>query len=438
MKLRSLQARLILGIGLGLAILWLGVAAVATQLMRGQMNRASDATMAAAAHRLVPLLANDARRGGLGDRSRRLTQTRHERERYDYIVRDMSGTVLLRSFDAKDDKLPMRSRPGFFDYEGSRVYHYQTPGGRIMLTISEPYEQRAAMARKLYMAMIWPLILLLPLTFAVIWAVLRRTLGPVRDLGRQIASRDSWGLAAVEVADLPSELEPVAEAVNDLMARLNSSFVAERAFAANAAHELRTPIAAAQAHIQRLEAEADDDATRARAQSAHDALQRLTRLSQKLMQLARAEGGRLRGDQASAVAPVLDLVVHDMGQAVVDQIEVSEPNGPVFSQIDRDIYGILATNLIENALRYRTEGTVVQVIVRTDELIVRNDCAALDPAVLQRIQGRFERAAQDDSGSGLGLSIVGAIAKGVGGQLLLSSPIPGTGQGFEARVTLGR
>lgn len=435
MKMKSLQARLIIGIGLGLAVLWLVVAAVATQRIRGQMDRAADTTMAAAAHRLLPLLANDARRGGLGDRSRRLAQTRHDRERYDYIVRDARGRVLLRSYDAQDEDLPLRRRPGFFDHQGKRVYQDQTPGGRVFITIAEPYENRSQQARRLYMAMVWPLVFLIPLTLLVIWGVLRWTLGPVRELGDQIAARDSWGLSAVEVPDLPSELEPVADAVNDLMARLDTSFVAERAFAANAAHELRTPIAAAQAHIQRLEAEAHDDATRARAQAAHGALQRLTRLSQKLMQLARAEGGRLRGDEAHPVAPTLQLVVHDMGADVAEQIEVSEPNGPVSSRMDRDIYGILATNLIENALRYGDADTPVQVIVRPDELVVRNACAPLDAAAMSRISGRFERASQDDRGAGLGLSIVSAIAKGVGGELQLSSPIPGQDSGFEARVT---
>ncbi|PVE47402.1 hypothetical protein DDE23_11185 [Pararhodobacter aggregans] len=220
------------------------------------------------------------------------------------------------------------------------------------------------------------------------------------------------------------------------LARLDAAFEAERSFAANAAHELRTPLAGAIAQIQRLKQETQEAPVMARAAAIEETLKRLTRLSERLLQLARAEGGKLRADQPGDLRPVARLLVDDLGRAAPGRLLLSLPEGPVLSTLDPDAFGIVLRNLIDNALRHGTPGAPVQVILTEGaELSVANPGPVVAPEVLARLTDRFARASSGD-GSGLGLAIVAAIAGRIGGGLTLASPRPGLADGFEARITL--
>ena len=156
------------------------------------------------------------------------------------------------------------------------------------------------------------------------------------------------------------------------------------------------------------------------------------------MQLARAEGGRLRLDAPSDLRMALRIVVEDMQRmAPAGRVTLSLPQRAAMSDLDPDVLGIVARNLIENALRHGDPAAPVAVTL-TEEgaLIVANDGPAAAPDVLARLTGRFERANAQATGSGLGLAIVAAIAERVDGRLSLISPRPGHDSGFEARFTL--
>src|SRR5690606_16671719 len=152
-----------------------------------------------------------------------------------------------------------------------------------------------------------PLLVVIPLSLAAIILAVRLSLYPVRRLRDDLTARSARDLSAVPGAGLPSEIAPIAGAVNQLLGRLRAAFEAERSFAANAAHELRTPVAGAIAQAQRLRAETTDQKAAERAGEIEASLKRLTRLSEKLMQLARAEGGRLRSGSPADLRPILRL-----------------------------------------------------------------------------------------------------------------------------------
>ncbi len=154
------------------------------------------------------------------------------------------------------------------------------------------------------------------------------------------------------------------------------------------------------------------------------------------MQMARAEGGRLRGEQASDLRPVLRMVVEDFARlSSLDRLALTLPDLPVLSDIDPDAFGIVIRNLIENALRHGTPDTDIEVQLSPDVcLSVSNECKALPDAALERLADRFERTGPPNKGSGLGLAIVSTIAERVGGELRLQSPIPGKASGFLAEV----
>ncbi|MDH5453141.1 MAG: ATP-binding protein, partial [Paracoccaceae bacterium] len=238
--------------------------------------------------------------------------------------------------------------------------------------------------------------------------------------------------------DIPSEFKPIATTLNGLLDRLKDAFDAERSFAANAAHELRTPLAGAIAQAQRLQSETSDPAVSARAADIEATLKRLTRLSERLMQLARAEGGRLRLDQASDLRAVARIVIEDIRCTVAPgRILLALPDRPVMSDLDPDAFGILCRNLIENALRHGSKNDPVDVALAANGVLsVSNEGPVVGPETLDRLTARFERAGSDTDGSGLGLAIVAAIAARIGSQLVLTSPRPGQESGFEASLGL--
>ncbi|HRJ02759.1 MAG TPA: HAMP domain-containing sensor histidine kinase, partial [Hyphomonas sp.] len=192
------------------------------------------------------------------------------------------------------------------------------------------------------------------------------------------------------------------------------------------------------AQAQRLQAETGDPAAKARASDIEATLKRLTRLSERLMQLARAEGGRLRLEQVSDLRPVARILTDELSRtAGADRISLSLPDDPLMSDLDPDVFAILYRNLVENALRHGADGTPIHVSLASDGVLtVANDGPVVPNETLARLADRFERAGKLRDGNGLGLAIVHAIAQRIGSALVLKSPRPGQDSGFEACLTL--
>lgn len=432
----GLQARLALGLGLALTLVWLGTAVLTALSLRHEMEEVFDSSLEETAQRLLPLAVLEITNREAGDGDQHLAPIRAHPELLTYILRDDAGGLLMRSHAADPAAFPDWTGPGFAQNATHRFYSEDTLQGSIRLTVAEPLAQRQQAVGDILMRQILPLALMIPLTLAIVGLSVALGLSGLRRFRGRLASREARDLSPVPVSDLPAELQTVGETLNDLLARLEAAFEAERSFAANAAHELRTPLAGAIAQIQRLKQETQEAPVIARAVAIEETLKRLTRLSERLLQLARAEGGKLRVDQPGDLRPVARLLVDDLGRNAAGRLVLSLPEGPVLSRLDPDAFGIVLRNLIENALRHGTPGAPVQVILtEAAELTVANPGPVVAPEVLARLTDRFARASTGD-GSGLGLAIVAAIAGRIGGRLVLSSPRPGHADGFEARITL--
>ena len=430
----SLQGRLALALGVGLTLLWLVTALATATLLRREMNEVFDSTLEETAQRILPLVALDIINRDEEGVSQRIATLREHTELYTYIVRDDQGRVLIRSHAAEDADFPAFEGMGFRQTATHRLYYDAALQGTITIAVAEPLYHRAEAAREVLIGLALPLLVVIPLgLFGVFWIV-RYSLKPVRQFSTALTNRGSRNLSAVVDGSLPAEIKPVAEAVNDLLARLGRTLEAERSFTSNAAHELRTPVAAALAQIQRLMAETSDTHAAARAAEIEVALKRLTRLSEKLMQLARAEGGRLRSDSPSDVRPVLSMVLADFDRiAGPARIQSTLPAGAVMSDLDPDVFAIVVRNLLENALRHGCGDTPVELHLTDDgSLRVINDGPLIAAKALTQVTERFERGQTRAKGSGLGLSIVQAIATGAQAKLALYSPALGRTGGFEA------
>ncbi|KAA8605702.1 histidine kinase [Salipiger aestuarii] len=434
----SLQGRLGLSLGLALTVLWLLAATVTAVIVRGELDEVFDSALRETAERILPLAVTDI--VGREDQgvTQRLAPIREHDELFTYIVCDGEGRILLQSHAADPAVFPPWDGPGFRQTATHRLYSDAALQDTIRITVAEPLAHRASVAREIRMGLGLPLLVVLPVALAAIILAVRFSLDPLRRFRSRLEARGARDLSEVPAEGLPTEIGPLAETLNSLLARLREAFEAERSFAANAAHELRTPLAGAIAQAQRLRSETSEPVTEARAAEIEATLKRLTRISERLMQLARAEGGRLRMDRSGDLRAVARVVVDDLERASTkDRIALTLPSTAVMSDIDPDAFAILCRNLVENALRHGAENSTVQVALTADGLLsVANDGPVLPLNTLDRLTARFERANASADGSGLGLAIVAAIADRIGSSLVLESPRPGASSGFQASLRL--
>jgi two-component system OmpR family sensor kinase len=438
---RSLQGRLSLWLGLGVALFWAAAAIVTADRLRHEMDTVFDSALEETAQRILPLAVMEiADRDSDDEPDQRVATLRQHDGRFTYVVRDAGNAVLLRSHNADPAVFPPFVGTGFTGTSTHRLYSDAAVQGTITITVAEPLAERGAAVTDLLLRLMLPLGLAIPLSLLVPWGVVRVSMAPVRRLRLGIEARGGGDLAPVEADGLPSEIRPIALAVNRLLERLRRVLEAERSFTANSAHDLRTPVAAAMAQTQRLIAEAPDEATRERARQIEAALRRLSRLSEKLMQLARAEGGHLQAAEPSDLVPVLRMVVGEMTRFAdgAGRIELALPGGAVRSRMDPDAFAIVARNLIENALKHGAQGTPVRAALSADGVLrVVNEGPVVPAEWLARLSEPFQRGLTCAAGAGLGLAIARTIATGTGGRIELASPPEGCHDGFEARFVTG-
>ncbi len=434
----SLQARLGLSLGLVLTVLWLLAATITAVIVRGEMDEVFDSALRETAERILPLAVTDI--VGREDQgvTQRLAPIREHDEFFTYVVRDAEGRILLQSHAADPAIFPPYDGPGFRQTTTHRLYSDAALQGTIRITVAERLAHRASVAAEIRMALGLPLLVVLPLALAAIIFAVRFSLAPLRKFRTRLDTRSARDLSEVPADDLPTEIAPLAATLNNLLDRLRDAFEAERSFAANAAHELRTPLAGAIAQTQRLKSETQDRAAAQRATDIEESLKRLTRRTERLMQLARAEGGRLISETPHDVRTALRIVVEDMARGPQSPAIAFElPETPVLSTIDPDALGIVCRNLVENALRHgAAKDEVAVTLTPGGDLIVSNAGPVVEPIRLARLTDRFQRGTQNSNGSGLGLTIVAAIANRTGSSLTLASPRSGALDGFEARFLL--
>lgn len=433
----SLRRRLGLWLAIAVTALWLAAATVAGLVLRREIDEVFDGALQEVAQRVLPLAYAELLARDDDDAPQHMAPVGPHREYISYIVRDAEGRELLQSSDADLLKIPRDLPMGFHSTARLRTYTEAAVRGTIVVTTAEDLDHRRAAVRRAVAALIWPLIALVPIALIGVWLSIRLTLKPVVAYRRAIELRGRGNLAPVTTAGLPDEIAPVATSVNALMERLRGALEAERGFTANSAHELRTPIAAALAQTQRLVAELPEGPAQERAHAVAVALRRLSRLSEKLLQLAKAEGGSLVAESPAPLAPVLHHVIadidHQTNHGATLALSITPDGGPS-SDLDPDAFAILARNLIENALKHGAPETPIAIRLADGVLEVSNHGPVMPADRLAHLVRPFERGPTGAEGSGLGLAIAAAICRGAGLTLDLASPVPGTTDGFRATV----
>lgn len=436
----SIARRLMLVIGGAMLVLWLGAVVISAAIIADEINEVYDSALQETAERLLPLAEASLRNGdGSGSAGAMGKHSAAGEEYLLYQLRDAAGRVMLRSHDAPAAPYDMPLRNGFFERDGLYGYSAANADGSLFIQVVEQQGHRIEATLDSAMGLLYPLILLLPLAGLAIFVIIRRALRPLHHLRGEIGTRGGGNLAALEVAGLPVELAPMVTDINRLLMRLDRTLAAERDFAANSAHELRTPVAAAIAQSQRLAAELAGSPHQARIDQVIAALRRLAALAEKLLQLARAESGVAASNEVVDLLPVIDLVAEEFERqpAKAGRLRWREMPKHFAAAIDIDAFAILLRNLIENAFAHGATGTPIELFADAGgALHVVNAGPVVAPAELQRLTERFARGRQAGSGFGLGLAISDMILQQVGGRLELHSPAAGRKDGFEAVVIL--
>jgi signal transduction histidine kinase len=312
-----------------------------------------------------------------------------------------------------------------------RTYGLQTLDGVIQ--IAQPLRVREAFARGAALRVVIPLLLLLPLLGAAIVGVVGNGLRPLRRVATEVQRRDAHSLTPLATERLPQEVAPLIDALNRLLLRLHAAFQAQRAFVADAAHELRSPLTAVRLELQLLDRAPDEAARREARANLGAAVDRAIHLVEQLLTLARSEpreeaGGwpRIPLEQATA-----DGIADANALAVARRIDLGLEAEPAAVQGDRDALRILVRNLVDNAVRYTPEGGQVRVSTHQQAsgatLEVVDTGPGIPPSDRERAFDRFYRRSNaPEGGSGLGLAIVKAIADRHGAQVRLDDA-PGGG-----------
>jgi two-component system, OmpR family, sensor kinase len=436
----SITARLIVGLTLGTTLLWCAAAGYSTYVSSHELNEAFDRALEEAARRLLPLAADDVIGHETDDGHAIQHFVEGSREYFSYQLRDSTGRIVLRAHDAPLEPFNGTPDPGFATQGRYRLFTNTDETTGLTITVAETTRGRRDAILGAAKAMLWPLVLLIPLNILAIWLAVRGAMRPVLRLSRDIAERGANNLTPLDISDQPGELRPIAVAIARLMGRLRAALDAERAFAANSAHELRTPIAGALAQTQRLIAESSDPRDRRRARDMEGTLKRLSALAEKLMQISRVDAGLSPGEGEVDLIPALDLVVNDCAKALDEpgRIHYVKPPGATLgARVDMDAFAIAVRNLIDNAVNHGALEGQIDVQVAPGGIIrIINEGPIVPPDVLANLKERFRRWQSRSPGSGLGLAIVETISAQTGGKLELFSPAPGRVNGFEARLIL--
>jgi len=301
-----------------------------------------------------------------------------------------------------------------------RVFAAQGSEGDVQVFVGEQLASRDAILWAVLQGSLMPLLLALPLLGVAGWLAVRRGLAPLRTLSKTLARRQPQALDAVVLASAPSEIEPVLQSLNHLFERIGVMLMAERRFTADAAHELRTPIAAIRMQAQvALGAAAQDAAGRDRAlQQTLAGCDRATHLVEQLLTLSRLESSSTGAPAGRVnVSALAQRVAGDLAlEALARQQQLAlEAPAACWIAASETLTGVLLRNLLANALRYSPPAASVCVSVNLAAgrvlLQVDDSGPGMTDADMARLGERFFRVlGSGQSGSGLGWSIVRRIA----------------------------
>lgn len=429
----SVRSRLLFILLGGVALVWLAAAAVTAWETRAEMQELLDAHLAQSAALLAAQIGDE-----IDEVELEHVETLHKYARnVAFQIWEDGDKLLLHSPDAPMQRLSA-AQEGFSDasVDGRnwRVFSHWDDKREYLVQVGEVTDARDHLASEVLKKLVQPLLVALPLLGLLIWFGVGGALKPIDRIGAALARRDPQYLAPLE-GEVPKEIAPMVERLNGLLSRVQSSLEGERRFTSDAAHELRTPLAALKTQLQVAQGAGDSSERGQAIAKAIAAGDRATRLVEQLLTLA-----RLEHDAWQSQAEPVDLrrlaaqALADAAQAAAGKNISLSLEGETGLTITghAGLLAILLRNLVDNALSYSPPQTEVVVrlhrIANEAVLEVQDQGPGIPAAERENALRRFHRLeGADASGSGLGLSIVARIVQLHQAQLELAEGAAGCG-----------
>jgi len=443
----SLRRRLLVAIVSASIALWLASLGIATVIAWQETGKVFDDALEEAGYMIMTATTDWQERGLTSPAKPGRLEGKADMQ-YQVVV---DGRVLQRTAGApsRPFTVGVGERHGFADPEidGQRWRVFvvrdgdHDDGRRVEVQVGQRAADRYEILEELA-EHLWPPVLgMLALLALVCWLLIGRVLKPLRRTAAAIAAKTPDDLAQVALAGQPREVLPIVQALNGVLGRLDAALQAERRFTADAAHELRTPLASLHMHVQLLQRQHPQPEMAAPFQKLRQDIARITALVDSLLLLARldplAPAQLVR--QPVSLGPLLEgLVAAHVQEAARRNIRLQVRCALDVVQADPVMLGIVLRNLVDNALRYCPDGSRIEIEaleVRGSagghaRIAVRDDGTGVDEASRRRLSERFFRVlGQGQAGSGLGLSIVKRIADLHGITLSFGSGLDGRGLG---------
>ena len=425
----SLQRRLLILLLGSVATLWMLFGSLIRDEVRHEAEEVFDANLVQTAKLLLTLVE-----GELSEAKHHrwhlftpyqldeiAQQFHHYEHKVAFQIIDLEGTLLLKSIRAPQQ--PLSSRRGKFEdrvIDGRIWRNFSLPHPQDTIHVGELLEVRNEVAEEVTEHLFEYMLFSLPLLALLIWWSVHRGLRPISTITDDLTKRDSSQLHNIDTDSIPKELLPMTEALNRLFSRVQLSMEKERRFTADAAHELRTPLAAIKIHAQVARNEEDPQRRNHALAQITQGVDRSTHLAEQLLALARVDGiQQLEQDVEpvnlqQAIDEVLKLLKHRAEQSGITLQQDNHPPLPAIAG-SRELITTLLRNLIDNAIRYTPHGGNVTITSQLEDqqlrITVRDSGPGIPEEIQQQIFERFFRNSSSVSGSGLGLSISQRIAE---------------------------
>ena len=354
--------------------------------------------------------------GELGERF-----TTEDGDNFDFVIQVWTSDGLRVFQSTARAELPQRAVLGFSTVQarGTSYRLFSVAAGSQVIQVAQDLAARRHMAGTLALRTVSPIVLLVPLLMLVVWWVVSASLAPVSRVRQQVAARQADELGELSEDDLPDEIRPLVHELNLLFERVRQAFQAQKNFVADAAHELRSPLAALKLQVQGLRRASDDAAREVAVSRLGAGIDRATRLVEQLLVLARQQAS---SEVDAKTAPVeltvlTRLVMSDMVTAAINRgIDLGLVQADESVVIGHEeALRILIRNLVDNAIKYTPPGGTINLSICSQDgktiLTVDDSGPGIPASDRERVLDRFYRVSgAQGSGSGLGLAIVKTIA----------------------------
>ena len=453
-RIRTLRSQLIGWLAVPLLVLWLISTLVDYDIAKRFVNLAYDRQLLEAAldiGRNIKRVENQIYID-LPDVALQMLQSR-EYDRLYYLVIGPDNEYISGEPDLPALADPSTDRVRYYEdlYRGRDIRAVAVrvpvePGtgrGAVMIHVAERLTVRGDSARQIMLGMVLPQGLLILAATLAVWYGIGRGLRPLAKLRSEIESRSHRDLSALSAAQAPRELEPLVNAMNGLLSRLSAVLAAQRRFIADAAHQLRTPLAGIKTQTELALRNSKSQDLEATLRQLHTATENTTRLVNQLLTLARAEPGEKRehATQPLDLATLArETTTEWVPRAIERDIDLGFDAPDTAATIDGNAFLLkeMLNNVLDNALRYTQRGGQVTVRVAPDTTVVKLAVEDTGPGIpaaeRERVFERFYRVLETGSeGCGLGLAIVREIALSHGGNASLGGSANDTGT--RVRVT---